>query len=545
VSESARPADNVADDLFDSAPCGYLVARADGTLVKVNETFCALTGYTREALLGQCTFQELLTIPGRIYYETHVAPLLQMQGFVREIAFDVKRPAQSALPILLNATLRRDEDASAACLRLLVFDATDRRQYEREILNARRIAEQATQTERLARAEAEQANRAKDDILALVSHELKTPLSAILGWTQVLRRKLASDPVLEQGLAVIERNTRLQVRLVDDLLDMSRIVAGKLRLDVQQVALVEVIEAALETVQPAATLRQIRLRQVLDPSVQVAGDPGRLQQVFWNLLSNSVKFTPSGGSVTVTMERVDSHVEVRVIDNGQGMSPELLARVFERFHQSGSEVAQRTAGLGLGLALVKHLAEMHGGSVDAHSDGEGKGSTFTVRLPNVSLREADPLERLHRPAISAGASTTAVVSLHGTRVVVVEDDRDARELLWRTLSEAGAEVVTALSVAEALEVIARTRPNVLVSDISLGKQDGYELIRQLRMLGGDLGRLPAVALTGLSRPEDRTQALLAGYQIHLAKPIDAHELCVTVASLAGRFIGPDAGGASH
>jgi PAS domain S-box-containing protein len=525
----------VTDDFFQTAPCGYLIASADGAILEVNQTFLIWTGYTREDLLAGNTFQALLTMPGRVYYDTHVGPLLQMQGFVREIAFELKRPAKPPLPVLLNATLDAAQEGATRLLKLTLFDATDRRQYEREILNARRLAERATQVERLAREEAEQANRAKDDVLALVSHELKTPLAAILGWTQVLRRKLAGQQDMEHGLSVIERNTRLQARLVDDLLDMSRVLSGKLRLDVHRVALAEVLGSALETVEPAAHAREIRLRSVLDSSVWVAGDPGRLQQVFWNLLTNRVKFTPQGGSVTVSMERIDSHVEVRVSDTGQGMSAELLAHVFERFRQSASERTQKTSGLGLGLSLVKHLVEMHGGSVQAHSEGEGKGSTFIVQLPTIAIHTQEARERIHSEAAVASPLASGVVSLQGTCVLVVDDEPDARELLWRILRDVGAEVVTASSIAEAISVIGRVRPQVLVSDIGLGDEDGYDLIRQVRMLGGDVGRVPAIALTGLSRLEDRTAALLAGYQIHLAKPVDGHELAVTVASLAGRL----------
>jgi CheY-like chemotaxis protein len=236
------------------------------------------------------------------------------------------------------------------------------------------------------------------------------------------------------------------------------------------------------------------------------------------------------------MERVDSHVEVRVSDTGQGMSAEILAHVFERFRQSGSERTQKTSGLGLGLALVKHLVEMHGGSVQAQSEGEGRGSTFIVQLPTVAVHTQEARERIDSQAAAvASPLASAAVSLQGTRVVVVDDEPDARELLWRILSDSGAEVITASSIAEAINVIGRVRPHVLVSDIGLSGEDGYDLIRQVRMLGGDVGRVPAIALTGMSRLEDRTAALLAGYQIHLAKPVDAHELSITVASLAGRL----------
>lgn len=522
-------------DLFENAPCGYLATLPDGTIAKVNETFLNWTGHTREDLLAGRTFQRLLSVPGRIYYDTHIGPLLQMQGYVREVAFDLTRCDASILPIVLNADLGRDDQNRPEVIKITVFDATDRRKYERELLLARRAADEATKTERVAREEAERATRAKDDFLALVSHELRTPLSAILGWTQLLRKKAAGNPELEHGLGVIERNSRLQARLVEDLLDMSRIVSGKLRLEVQRVDLSNVIEAALETARPAAVARGIRLQTVLDPAVMVAGDPGRLQQVFWNLLSNSVKFTPQGGFVRVVAERVNSHVEVSVVDNGQGMSPGFLQHAFERFRQSDSAATQESEGLGLGLSLVKHLVEMHGGSIEARSEGEGRGSTFIVKLPSVAVRPADTEERSHPKEILAGTVEPPKISLAGLKLLIVDDDRDSRELLRQVLAGCGADVVSAQSAREALELIEGFCPDVMVSDIGMPGQDGYDLIRRVRMLGEDASRVPAVALTALSRLEDRTRALLAGYQSHLAKPVDPNELMLTVASLAGRL----------
>jgi PAS domain S-box-containing protein len=531
-----RPLEESAQEFFDEAPVGYLATLPNGTIVRVNQTFLTWTGYTRERLLSGMAFRELLTVPGRIYYETHITPLLQMQGFVREVAFDVVRPERTTLPILLNCVQKKEPDGRGLLVKITVFDATDRRQYERELLIARRAAEQATQTERLARESAERASRAKDDFLALVTHELRAPLSAILGWTQVLQKQTAGSGAIEHGLAVIERNTRLQARLVDDLLDMSRIDSGKMRLDVQRVDLADVIEAALETAAPAALARNIRLQKVLDPSIVVSGDPGRLQQVFWNLFSNSVKFTPKQGVVRVVMERVNSHVEVSVIDSGQGMTPETLAHAFERFRQSTSASTRETGGLGLGLSIVKHLLEMHGGSIEARSEGEGRGSTFVVKLPVVVVTASDDGVRIHpQAAVSTPTVSQRTVSLTGLRVVLAEDDRDARELLWHVMAAGGATVIATSSAPEALEAIKRERPDVLVSDIGMPGEDGYELIRKVRMLGEDVGRVPAVALTALGRLEDRTRALLAGYQIHLAKPVDERELLVTVASLAGRL----------
>ncbi|MEP7247792.1 MAG: ATP-binding protein, partial [Gammaproteobacteria bacterium] len=480
-------------------------------------------------------FQELLTVAGRIYYDTHVRPLLSMQGFVREIAFDLKASEpERTVSVVLNAIQTVDSQGRAHRLSILVFDASERRQYERELLRARRIADDATETERLAREQAERAGRAKDDFLAMVSHELRTPLSAILGWTQVLRRTGAAEDKLEQGLEVIERNTRLQARLVEDLLDMSRIVAGKLRLDVQSVPLASVIEEALDAVAGSAQARQILVEKILDPTFRVSGDSVRLQQVFWNLFNNAIKFTPKEGLLRVVTQRVTSHVEVHVIDSGRGMSKEFIAHAFERFRQFSKAGARDTAGLGLGLAIVRHIVEMHGGSVSAQSEGEGLGSTFIVSLPLLAADRGMDVDRHARNAIG-DATPPASVSLKGIRVLVVDDEHDARELLWHILSERGAEVTACASAAEALSSIERIAPDVLVSDIGMPEEDGYELLRKLRLLGEPAGRVPALALSGFSRLDDRTRALLAGFHTHLAKPVDAGELILCVASLAGRL----------
>lgn len=291
-----------AENLFEEAPCGYLATVPDGRIARVNKTFLTWTGHDRR-WLSSIKFQQLLTVPGRIYYDTHIAPLLSMQGFVREVALEISREGREPLTVVLNATQIRDARGVAMLNRLTVFDATDRRKYEHELLLARRLAEQSTRLERVAREDAERASRPKDEFTALVSHELRTPLGVILGWSQVLRKKLPGNADVEQALYVIERNTRAQVWLVDDLLDMSRIVSGKLRLDVQRVELANVIQAALETAEPAALARHIKLQQVLDPGVVVSGDPGRLQQVFWNLFSNAVKFTPKEGVMRVIIQR--------------------------------------------------------------------------------------------------------------------------------------------------------------------------------------------------------------------------------------------------
>jgi PAS domain S-box-containing protein len=525
------------EDHFDHSPCGHLCILPDGAITRVNRTFLAWTGYDRESLLAGRRFRDLLTVPAQVYHDTHFAPLLQMQGFVREVALDVARPGRDPLPVLINAIAERADDGAHILTRISVFDATDRRTYERELLAARRRAEQAIETQRAAREQAEQANRVKDEFLALVSHELRTPLNAILGWAQMLRKGREGDEDLQEGLSVIERNTRLQAQLVDDLLDLGRITSGKIRLDVQRVELSTVVDAALQTARPAADAKSIRLQSVLDPGVVVSGDPGRLQQVFWNLINNAIKFTPKGGFVRVVVARVNSHVEVRVIDSGQGMKPEFIAHAFERFSQSDTAGTRKTRGLGLGLSIVKHLVEMHGGAVSASSEGEGKGSTFVVSLPLEVVRGGgEAVEpRVHPgPAITNGPPSVVDLSLAGVRVLVVDDERDAREMLQLLLTRFKAEVLTVASAAEALQATERFQPHVLVSDIGMPGVDGYELIRRIRMLGGGLGNISAIALTAFARIDDRTRAMLAGYQMHLTKPVEPNELVVTVASLAGR-----------
>jgi PAS domain S-box-containing protein len=526
--------DESAEELFERAPVGYFSILANGSIPRVNQTLLDWTGYSREVFLGS-RFTSLLTVPGRIYYETSVAPALQMRGTVREVAFDLLCPGRDTLPVLINFAQATPIPGRQAVTRASVFDATERRKYERELLAARRTAEQAVQIEQVAREAAERASRVKDDFLAMISHELRTPLAAILGWTTLLRRIQRNDPKLEQGLDVIERNAKVQTQLVDDLLDIGRVVSGKLRLNVQRVELVTTIDAALETSRFAAEVKSIRVQSVLDPSILVSGDPGRLQQIFWNLLSNAVKFTPKGGTIAIVMKRVNSHVEISVIDSGQGMTQEFLCKAFDRFRQADSSVTRASSGLGLGLSIVKQLVEMHGGSIEAYSAGTGLGSTFTVHLP-ISIVSGDlSISNVYpREAITLGPAVPIATSLKGVTVVVVEDQKDSRELLERVLSEAGAEVVAVATAAEALAAISTYKPQVFISDIGLPDLDGYELIRRVRM-NSEGSSLPAIALTAFARIEDRTQAMMAGFQAHLAKPVDARELLLAVASLAGRL----------
>jgi signal transduction histidine kinase/CheY-like chemotaxis protein len=396
---------------------------------------------------------------------------------------------------------------------------------------------QLLENERSARNDAERASAMKDEFLATLSHELRTPLSAILGWSQVLRRQFREQPALQQGLETIERNARVQAQLIEDLLDMSRITSGKLRLDIQPTEPARFVEAAIETVAPAADAKGIRIEKLLDPLAgPVSGDPGRLQQVIWNLLSNAIKFTPKEGKVQVILQRVNSHIEISVADTGIGIAREFIPHVFDRFRQADASSTRTFGGLGLGLSIVKHLVELHGGTVRVKSPGEDRGTTFLVHLPLMVVhRSESTAERLHPKAPKAAPLEFERTDLSGITVLVVDDEPDARDLLRRVLSDCDAEVITAASAAEALTLVSERRPHVLVSDIGMPGTDGYELLRRVRLLGTARGgKIPAIALTAFARSEDRTRALRAGFLVHVSKPVEPSELVATVASVVGR-----------
>ncbi|YAF98489.1 MAG: PAS domain S-box protein [Nodularia sp. CChRGM 3473] len=409
-----------------------------------------------------------------------------------------------------------------------MIDITDRKQAEQE-------RENLLESEQAARAEAETANRMKDEFLATLSHELRTPLNAMLGWTQLLRSRKFDEITTARALETIDRNTRSLAQLIEDVLDVSRIIRGTLRLNTQPVELTPVVETAIDTVRPASDAKEIRIECRFDPSVGVVmGDANRLQQVVWNLLSNAVKFTPKQGIVTVQLERINSRVQIRVSDTGGGIAPEFLPYVFERFRQANSSTTRSHGGLGLGLAIVRHLVELHGGTVCAESPGIGQGATFSVTLPMkaVAVNTNQPAQFL--PSTN-NEDANSLPTLKGLRVLVVDDEPDARQLLTTILGQYGAQVMAAASTFEALVALEEFHPDVLVSDIGMPQEDGYTLIRKLRALSQEQGgRIPAVALTAYARAEDRTQALLAGFQLHVPKPVNPTELAAVVANLAGR-----------
>ncbi len=381
------------------------------------------------------------------------------------------------------------------------------------------------------RRSAEEASRARDEFLATVSHELRTPISAVLGWVQLLRGGAVPADQQARAIETIERNTRAQVHLIEDILDFSRIVAGRLRLAAAPVDLVGVVEAAIDTVRPAAEARGVRVLASLDPDAgALRGDASRLQQVAWNLLSNAVKFTPRGGRVFVRLTREGAHVELAVADTGQGIDPRFLPRVFDRFAQQETSAARRQGGLGLGLAIARHLVELHGGTVRAESDGEGHGATFVVRLP---MAPPAPVPTPPTALPAARPSLPGAPGLRARRVLVVDDEPDARELIRAILESGGASVDTAASAEEAFAALRASPPDVLVSDVGMPREDGYSLIKRVRALSIEQGgRTPAVALTAYARAEDRARALAAGFDHHVTKPVEPQELLLVVADLA-------------
>lgn len=392
-----------------------------------------------------------------------------------------------------------------------------------------------------ARLRAEQSSRAKDEFLATVSHELRTPLNAILGWVQLMSVEDLDEETRRDAIQTIERNAKSQARLIEDLIDISRIVSGKLRLDLRAVDLRAVIQAAIDAARPAAQARNLSLEVALDPlAAPVAGDPDRLQQVVWNLVSNAIKFTPKGGQVRVELRRSSDAggIEISVRDNGKGIPADFLSHVFERFSQADSSSTRHYSGLGLGLAITRHMVELHGGSIQAASDGEGKGATFTVRLP--------PLAAVHASGESSPPSAASTKTeekllidacrdLAGVRIVAVDDDADARQILKTLLTRCHAEITVAASAEEAFRAVQEHRPDVLLSDLEMPGEDGYSLIRRVRALSPeDGGQIPAAALTAYARAEDARRVLAAGFQIHVPKPVDAAQLIAAIRKLVSK-----------
>ncbi|SFU54707.1 PAS/PAC sensor hybrid histidine kinase [Nitrosospira multiformis] len=393
---------------------------------------------------------------------------------------------------------------------------------------------QLLENERIARSEAERSNRIKDDFLATLSHELRTPLNAILGWSQLILQGTMKKEDIQRGLEAIERNARAQNKLIEDLLEMSSIISGKIRLDVQELDLSAIIEAAVESVAPAAEAKGICIRETIDATAgRVLGDNHRLQQIIWNLLSNAVKFTSKGGTIEVTVQPAASQLEIIVKDSGVGIKTEFLAYVFDRFRQADSSITRNHGGLGLGLAIVKQLVELHGGTVRAESEGEGHGASFIVTLPLAPVE--DDKEKQQLPAATLSVKRDGSSLLSGMRILVIDDDRDARELIHKVLAQHQAEIITAANAMEGLLILKSQMPDVMISDIGMPGKDGYQFIREVRRLPAiQGGETPAIALSAFAHSEDRARARMAGYQVHLSKPVESKELIASIGSLMAR-----------
>jgi PAS domain S-box-containing protein len=525
-----------AESVLNAAPDAMVIVDGKGTVVLANPQTEKLFACDREELIGRLV--ETL-IPGfRHAHFVHRANNFQAAD-AHPLGSDVPLKAlrKDGREVPVEISLSPLETDQGTLVIVAVRDVTGRRAAQTTAEDDQTTAQDAQKTAVDAQRTAEEANRIKDEFLATLSHELRTPLNAILGWSTILASGHLNIEASSRAVQSVIRSARQQTRLVDDLLDVSRIVSGSLRLTVESVALAPVIEAAIDTIRLAAEAKFIQLQVVLDSSeVVVSGDHARLQQIVWNLLSNAVKYTPKDGRILVTLEYTNSVAQITVKDSGRGIEPDFLPFVFDRFRQADSSSTRAIGGLGLGLAIVRHLVELHGGTADAHSEGANLGATFTVRLP-IRAVQTDRRHGTPTPERSVPGDVLAEdpPDLHGVTVLVVEDDDETRDLLKTLMTLAGAQTITAVSAVEALAVLIKNRPDILICDIGLPVEDGYSLIRKIRSRSAaEGGRIPAVALTAFARTEDRTRALRAGFQSHLAKPAEPSELLAVVAALVGQ-----------
>jgi len=505
-----------AESLIKNAPDPVFVSDLHGKILQANDAVYSLLGF-RTAEVVEQSLSRFISVDETREFMAALREVVA-RGVTRNARLTPRSASGEVIPTTLNASALRDPDGTViGAIGIL----RDMRAYEMVV---RELEESGRKLD--------DANRAKDEFLATLSHELRTPLSSILGWVRLLRSGTLDPAGARRGLEVIERNTRTLAQLIEDLLDVSRIITGKLRLEVRPINLASVIVAAMEAVQTAADAKGIRLEASLDPSMgPITADPDRLQQVVWNLLTNAIKFTTTSGRVDVRLEPADSLARITVSDTGKGIRSELLPFVFDRFRQGETSVSRRHGGLGLGLAIVRHIIELHGGIVRAESPGDGRGATFTVELPliatsigtveAVAARRTFDSEPIVRPA-----------ALRGLRVLVVDDEADARELMRMILRSSGADVMAAGSADEAFEQVEQWHPDILVSDIGLPGDDGYALIQRPRSREAERGgSIPALALTAYARAEDKARALAAGFQVHLAKPLEPAEFVAAIANL--------------
>ena len=506
----------------------------NGRIATWNSGAQRIKGYGADEIIGQHFSIFYPSEARESGWPEHELQVAAEKGSFADTGWRVRKDG-SKLWANVTITALRDEMGKPIGFAKLTRDLTESKRTQ-TIENASAEREEILGAERSARMAAQHNSRVMDEFLATLSHELRTPLSVILGWTQILtRRKSMSDDERQRGIDVIDRNARAQVRLVDDLLDLNRIMTGKISLDMKQVSMRDIAQSAVDSVVPAAAAKDIRLDFTIDPtSMPVKGDANRLQQVLWNLLNNAIKFTPKGGQIAVRLQQAGSDVELSVADSGIGIPESFLSQVFIRFKQRDSSTTRAYGGLGLGLAISKQLVELHGGSIRVASSGSGQGSTFYICLPISTAPVAEVLGSAQPDREAPTAQLPEMPSLHGINALVVDDEPDARDVLERVLTAQGATVAGFGSAQEALAAIKTSRPTVIVSDIGMPGMDGYQMIRALRASEPTGEHIPAVALTAFARENDRQRALSAGFQAHLAKPFDAAELTMRVAQLVGR-----------
>ena len=513
-----------------------LMLDSQGRVISWNSGAERITGYKEHEILGSdlsvfFTPEEINASKPR-----HLLEVAATEGRSEEDGWQVRKDGSRYWASVITTALW-DETGRLRGFAKVTHDITRRKDAEEE-------RERLLRQEKAAREEAESAGRLKDEFLATISHELRTPLTSILGWARLFSSGMVPDHQVRQAMDVIAKNAQAQAQLVDDILDTSRIITGRLQLEAQPVEVKRIFQAVVDVVRPSAELKGVDLNVVIDARREVVlGDPGRLRQAIWNLLSNAVKFSNEGGRVEARLARAGNQVEITVSDTGVGIDPQFMPHVFERFRQADGARTRGYGGLGLGLAITRHIVEMHGGDVSASSLGKGQGATFKIRLPLTSSAPAPqtPRAERHRQALDGPRererkATEGCQRLDGLRILIVEDNPDTLEMLRFIFDERGAEVIAAASAPEALDALERSSPDVLVSDIAMPDQDGYELIRQVRERGPEQGgRIPAIAVTAYASAEDRVRALSSGFQMHMAKPIDPDEMIAVVVSLTGRI----------
>jgi PAS domain S-box-containing protein len=530
-------------ELFDLAPDGYLVTNRNGTIQETNRAAAKLLNVEPRFLVGK----PLTIYIAKEEHLTFFSQLSQLSQIDRLQDWEVRLQPRNGkfFDAALTVAPVHDKQGKLVSLRWLLRDITDRKQAELALKQAKeeleiRVAERTYALQQANKQlnkeiidkarlyqEAQEANRIQDEFLAIVSHELRTPLNAMLGWVSMLRNRKLNEATTGTALETIERNAKLQGQLIEDILDISRIIRGQLRLNTCPVHLPSIIQVLIENVRPTAEIKGIQIESILDCSIgQVMGDPDRLQQIVWNLLSNAVKFTNRGGRVEVRLEQVNSIAQITVKDTGKGISADFLPYVFDRFLEADGTTTRSHGGLGLGLAIARHLVEMHNGTVHAASDGEGKGATFRVQLPTIDSQQVPPAEENK-------AVLDDFPALDGLQVLVVDDSTDTLELLTFILEQCNAQVITAASAAEAFDAIAKSKPDILISDIGMPEEDGYALIARIRSLEAERGgQIPAIALTAFATEEERIRTLCAGFQVHVPKPVEPAKLVAVVANLA-------------